>query len=208
MPNVGEVYDGQVTSIKNYGAFIEVLPGTEGLCHVSEMAAGYVQNPEDVVSVGDTVKVKVLDIEEGSGRIRLSMKQADPNFVAEAVGVGGEGGEGGSGPGGSGGGQGGAPGGRGGRDSGRGHGGGGGDRGGRGGRGGGGGGGRDRGPLNFLPTAAADYGRKRPARAAVSRGRRQCVQTAERGTRSAECGARDAERAGGKIFRRPLGPAA
>jgi polyribonucleotide nucleotidyltransferase len=87
MPDVGTVYDGQVTSIKPYGAFIEVLPGTEGLCHVSEMAAGYVKDPEDVVSVGDNVKVKVLDIED-NGRIRLSMKQADPDWQVAAVGGG------------------------------------------------------------------------------------------------------------------------
>ncbi|MHC5210844.1 MAG: polyribonucleotide nucleotidyltransferase [Planctomycetota bacterium] len=85
MPDVGVVYDGQVTSIKPYGAFIEVLPGTEGLCHVSEMAAGYVKDPEDVVTIGDTVKVKVLEIEQDSGRIRLSMKQADPDWQDKPV---------------------------------------------------------------------------------------------------------------------------
>jgi polyribonucleotide nucleotidyltransferase len=96
MPNVGEIYDGEVTALKPYGAFIEVLPGTEGLCHVSEMGAGYVKDPADVVSVGQKVKVKVLDVEE-SGRIRLSMKQADPNFPDQPVATGGRegGGEGG-----------------------------------------------------------------------------------------------------------------
>jgi polyribonucleotide nucleotidyltransferase len=130
MPDVGVVYDGQVTSIKPYGAFIEVLPGTEGLCHVSEMAAGYVKDPEDVVSVGDNVKVKVLEIEQDSGRIRLSMKQADPDWVDQPVATVG-GGEG-ERPRGDGGPR------RGGGGSGGGHRGGGG--GGRGGRGGGGGG--------------------------------------------------------------------
>jgi len=96
MPTVGTVYDGTVISLKPYGAFIEVLPGTEGLCHVSEMAAGFVRNPEDVVSVGDTVKVKVLDVED-NGRIRLSIKQADPDYT-ETVGVGGGDGDGGRGP--------------------------------------------------------------------------------------------------------------
>ncbi|HZL99418.1 MAG TPA: polyribonucleotide nucleotidyltransferase, partial [Planctomycetota bacterium] len=88
MPNVGEVYEGEVTGLKPYGAFIEVLPGTEGLCHVSEMGTGYVKDPADVVSVGDKVKVKVLDVEE-SGRIRLSIKQADPNFKDQPVATGG-----------------------------------------------------------------------------------------------------------------------
>ncbi|MGQ0554029.1 MAG: polyribonucleotide nucleotidyltransferase [Planctomycetota bacterium] len=87
MPELNALYDGQVISLKPYGAFIEVLPGTEGLCHVSEMAAGYVRDPADVVSVGDTVKVKVLDIED-NGRIRLSMKQADPDFNPDSVPVG------------------------------------------------------------------------------------------------------------------------
>ena len=101
MPNVGEVYEGEVTALKPYGAFIEVLPGTEGLCHVSEMGAGYVKDPADVVSVGQKVKVKVLDVEE-SGRIRLSMKQADPNFQPVATGGEDGGGEGGGGAGGGG----------------------------------------------------------------------------------------------------------
>ncbi len=137
MPEIGQVYDGTVTSLKTYGAFIEVLPGTEGLCHVSEMGAGFIRDPADVVSEGQTVKVKVLDIEAGSGRIRLSMKQADPNFVAEDVpeGVGADGGGGHSSGGPSrGGGHGGDRGGRGGDRGGRG-----GDRGGRGGGGGRGG---------------------------------------------------------------------
>ena len=123
MPTVGEIYEGRVTSIKPYGAFIEVLPGTEGLCHVSEMAAGFVRDPEEHVHIGDTVKVKVLDIED-NGRIRLSIKQVDPDWKEkeEAVPAGERGGAGGHGGGGHGGG-----------DRGR-------DRGGRGGGGGGGGG--------------------------------------------------------------------
>ena len=140
MPTVGELYEGKVTSIKPYGAFIEVLPGTEGLCHVSEMAAGFVRDPEEHVHIGDTVKVKVLDIED-NGRIRLSMKQVDPDWQTKEppVGAGQSGGGGGGGQGGGGGDRGG----RGGGDrGGRGGGGGGGYRGGRGGGGGGDRGGR------------------------------------------------------------------
>jgi polyribonucleotide nucleotidyltransferase len=99
MPNVGEIYEGEVTALKPYGAFIEVLPGTEGLCHVSEMGAGYVKDPADVVSVGQKVQVKVLEVEE-SGRIRLSMKQADPNYRDQPVATGGRDGGGGGGGGG------------------------------------------------------------------------------------------------------------
>ncbi len=140
MPEVGKVYEGRVTSLKPYGAFIEVLPGTEGLCHVSEMAAGFVRDPEDHVKMGDTVNVRVLDIEE-NGRIRLSIKQVEENWKEkeQAVGAGHGGaghGPGAEGPGGgSGGGGGGGYGGQG-RDRG--------DRG-RGPRPGGGGQGRDRG---------------------------------------------------------------
>jgi polyribonucleotide nucleotidyltransferase len=141
MPTLGEIYEGRVTSTKPYGAFIEVLPGTEGLCHVSEMAAGFVRDPEDVVHIGDTVKVKVLDIED-NGRIRLSMKQVDPDWQSkEPVGAGQGGGGGGGEHGGGGGGHGGGHGDRG-RDRGGRGGGGGGGGGYRGGRGGGGGGDR------------------------------------------------------------------
>ncbi len=70
---VGEVYEGVVKDLAGFGAFVELKPGTKGLVHISEMSDTYVKKPEDVVSVGDKVKVKILDIEE-NGRISLSMK--------------------------------------------------------------------------------------------------------------------------------------
>lgn len=69
---VGEVYDGRVVKIMPFGAFVEILPGKEGLVHVSQMAPERVERPEDIVSEGQTVKVKVIDVDRG-GKIALSM---------------------------------------------------------------------------------------------------------------------------------------
>ncbi|MBP3957625.1 polyribonucleotide nucleotidyltransferase [Gemmata sp. G18] len=70
---VGAVYDGKVISIKEFGAFIEIAPGRDGLCHVSELDSGFVQRPEDVVQIGDKVQVKVIAIDD-QGRVKLSRK--------------------------------------------------------------------------------------------------------------------------------------
>lgn len=69
---VGEEFEGEVKRILPFGAFVEVLPGKEGLVHVSRMAAGYVSNPEEVVKIGQKVKVKVTEIDE-MGRLNLAM---------------------------------------------------------------------------------------------------------------------------------------
>jgi polyribonucleotide nucleotidyltransferase len=71
---LGKIYTGRVTSVKDFGAFIEVAPGQDGLCHISELSDGYVQRVTDVVNVGDTVKVKVILIDD-TGRVKLSRKQ-------------------------------------------------------------------------------------------------------------------------------------
>ena len=70
---VGTVYDGTVVSTKDFGAFIELVPGTDGMCHISELDNGFVKSVEDVVKVGDTVKVKVINVDD-TGRIKLSRK--------------------------------------------------------------------------------------------------------------------------------------
>jgi polyribonucleotide nucleotidyltransferase len=70
---VGAVYTGRVTRIQNFGAFIEVLPGKEGLVHISELADHHVARVEDVVKIGDEIKVKVTEIDR-LGRINLSRK--------------------------------------------------------------------------------------------------------------------------------------
>ena len=70
---VGAVYTGKVTRIQNFGAFVEVLPGKEGLVHISELADHHVGKVEDVVKIGDEIMVKVTEIDR-LGRINLSRK--------------------------------------------------------------------------------------------------------------------------------------
>ena len=70
-PEVGEVYDGEVVGLKDFGAFIRLTPNRDGLLHVSKMANGRVHLPEDIMSVGDIVKVEVIDIDPKSGKISL-----------------------------------------------------------------------------------------------------------------------------------------
>lgn len=72
---VGQVYNGKVSSIKDFGAFIEVVPGQDGLCHISELSDGYVAKVSDVLKPGDIVRVKVLAIDE-QGRVKLSRRAA------------------------------------------------------------------------------------------------------------------------------------
>ena len=72
---VGKVYNGKVKRIMNFGAFCEILPGKEGLVHVSELSNEYVKKVEDVVKIGDEFRVKVIEIDE-QGRINLSRKRA------------------------------------------------------------------------------------------------------------------------------------
>ncbi len=68
----GEQFEGPVKRILPFGAFVEILPGKEGMVHVSKMASGFVKRPEDVVSLGQVVKVKVSEIDD-QGRINLTM---------------------------------------------------------------------------------------------------------------------------------------
>ncbi|MBN2212374.1 MAG: polyribonucleotide nucleotidyltransferase [Sedimentisphaerales bacterium] len=73
---VGKVYTGRVVAVKDFGAFIEIAPGQEGLCHISELANRYVASVSDVCKVGDEMPVKVIAVDE-QGRIKLSHKQTD-----------------------------------------------------------------------------------------------------------------------------------
>lgn len=93
---VGKIYTGRVVSVKEFGAFIEIAPETDGMCHVSELSDKYVRNVMDVVKMGDEVKVKVILIDD-QGRIKLSRKQAmaelgetDPEPVGVGADEGGE----------------------------------------------------------------------------------------------------------------------
>jgi polyribonucleotide nucleotidyltransferase len=72
---VGRIYQGRVTSVKDFGAFVEIIPGKDGLCHISELADDYVNSVADVCSVGDEMAVKVIAIDE-QDRVKLSRKQA------------------------------------------------------------------------------------------------------------------------------------
>ena len=72
---VGTVFDGTITKLMNFGAFCEILPGKEGLIHVSELSGKFIKNAEDAVKVGDKVKVKLIKI-DNMGRLNLSIKQA------------------------------------------------------------------------------------------------------------------------------------
>jgi len=74
VPEVGEVYTGKVVSILEFGAFVEILPGKEGLLHISELDWKKVDKVEDVVKVGEEVTVKLLEVDERSGKLRLSRK--------------------------------------------------------------------------------------------------------------------------------------
>ncbi len=70
-PEVGEIYEGEVVGIKDFGAFIKLTPGKDGLLHISRVANGRVGKVEDVLSMGDIVKVQVLEVDPKSGKISL-----------------------------------------------------------------------------------------------------------------------------------------
>ncbi|OGY48958.1 MAG: polyribonucleotide nucleotidyltransferase [Candidatus Buchananbacteria bacterium RIFCSPHIGHO2_02_FULL_40_13] len=76
---VGEIYDGQVVRLMDFGAFVEILPGKDGLVHISEFSNERVDKITDVAKIGQPLKVKVIEI-DSQGRINLSVKQADPNY--------------------------------------------------------------------------------------------------------------------------------
>jgi polyribonucleotide nucleotidyltransferase len=88
-PEVGAVYEGTVKSTTTFGAFIEIMPGTEALLHISEMRHGRTEKTEDVVKKGDHVKVKLIDRDE-RGRLRLSMKALTPKPESSAPADGGD----------------------------------------------------------------------------------------------------------------------
>lgn len=77
-PEVGEIYDGVVKSIMPFGAFVEILPGKDGLLHVSELDNRRVEKVEDVLKEGDHIRVKLLEIDPKTGKLRLSHKALLP----------------------------------------------------------------------------------------------------------------------------------
>ncbi|MFH1266422.1 MAG: polyribonucleotide nucleotidyltransferase, partial [Planctomycetota bacterium] len=81
---VGRIYDGRVTSVKDFGAFIEILPGKDGLCHISELSDGYVDSVADVCKIGDQMKVKVIAVDD-QDRVKLSRKVVMKEEAAAAA---------------------------------------------------------------------------------------------------------------------------
>src|SRR5919202_920478 len=77
----GDEVDGKVTKVVTFGAFIEILPGVEGLVHISELAQHHVENPREVVSQGDEVKAKIIEVDAERRRLSLSLKRVEGGGV-------------------------------------------------------------------------------------------------------------------------------
>ncbi|MDP7573254.1 MAG: S1 RNA-binding domain-containing protein, partial [Myxococcota bacterium] len=80
-PKIGTRYTGEVKSVRDFGAFIEILPGVEGLCHISELAEGFVDKVTDVVDVGNKIEVIVINVDD-RGKVKLSAKAVNSEPVA------------------------------------------------------------------------------------------------------------------------------
>ena len=80
---VGSVFEGKVVSTRDFGAFIEIAPGTDGMCHISELADGFVDKVENICKIGDKIKVKVIAVDD-TGRIKLSVKALLKDAAKEA----------------------------------------------------------------------------------------------------------------------------
>ena len=75
--SVNDVVQGRVTKVVTFGAFVEILPGVEGLVHISELAAHHVENPREIVSQGDVVSVKIIEMDAERRRLSLSLKRVE-----------------------------------------------------------------------------------------------------------------------------------
>jgi small subunit ribosomal protein S1 len=75
--NENDVVQGKVTKVVTFGAFVEIMPGVEGLVHISELAQHHVENPREVVSQGDVVNVKIIEVDAERRRLSLSLKRVD-----------------------------------------------------------------------------------------------------------------------------------
>ena len=81
-PEVGAIYKGKVVRLMNFGAFVEIAPGKDGLVHISQLENRRVERVEDVVDIGDEIVVKVIEIDK-QGRINLSRKEALADIAAK-----------------------------------------------------------------------------------------------------------------------------
>ena len=75
--NEGDVVEGKVTKVVTFGAFVEIMPGVEGLVHISELAQHHVENPREVVSQGDQVQAKIIEVDAERRRLSLSLKRVE-----------------------------------------------------------------------------------------------------------------------------------
>ncbi|NLZ46469.1 MAG: S1 RNA-binding domain-containing protein, partial [Clostridiales bacterium] len=82
VPEVGSIYKGKVVRIMNFGAFVEIAPGKDGLVHISKLDNSRVEKVEDIVSIGDEIVVKIMEIDQ-QGRINLSRKDALADIAAK-----------------------------------------------------------------------------------------------------------------------------
>src|SRR5689334_14543021 len=81
----GDVVQGRVTKVVTFGAFVEILPGVEGLVHISELAQHHVENPREVVSQGDVVHVKIIEVDAERRRLSLSLKRVEDGEVLQPL---------------------------------------------------------------------------------------------------------------------------
>src|SRR2546425_146124 len=81
--NPGDAVEGKVTKVVTFGAFIEILPGVEGLVHISELAQHHVENPREVVSQGDLVSAKIIEVDAERRRLSLSLKRVEGGGVTQ-----------------------------------------------------------------------------------------------------------------------------
>jgi small subunit ribosomal protein S1 len=81
----GDTVEGKVTKVVTFGAFVEILPGVEGLVHISELAQHHVENPREVVSQGDLVSAKIIEVDAERRRLSLSLKRVEGGGVTQRV---------------------------------------------------------------------------------------------------------------------------
>jgi small subunit ribosomal protein S1 len=81
----GDVVQGRVTKVVTFGAFVEILPGVEGLVHISELAQHHVENPREVVSQGDAVNVKIIEVDADRRRLSLSLKRVEEDDPVQPI---------------------------------------------------------------------------------------------------------------------------
>jgi polyribonucleotide nucleotidyltransferase len=74
VPEIGKIYSGRVVKTTEFGAFVEILPGREGLLHISQISRERIKKVEDILKRGDEVTVKIIDIDKETGKISLSRK--------------------------------------------------------------------------------------------------------------------------------------